>query len=388
MEKYLSRFRVETLASIAESYARLLKGDRPVWEFRFPDDGVHLVLFDLLRQEGEILVPDGLGVDVDGPGEDIASASERARNLAEGLVNLLSYASATACKPAVLISCHRIPNRLADVEAKWFHQDTHTPVGDPRPIDHGIFRSVYEHYDQSDDDAKWQISKATQWLRKGDLELETVGQFIAYWIGLEAVSQKLLTLLPPSDAEVHPACLKCELEVRFCPGCGESLGRPDRSGMAGVAELFARDIGGGKGTYARIRKHRGGLFHAGKNPTPGFMDSLREDLPVLRDALTTAIGMCLELADAQISRIGEAQLRRDVRPRRLTISGTLVAFEAPPLESPELQPFVEHKPEVEYSVAQEGMLRASFRHAITMRNASFQAEGYEVRGDENALAKD
>jgi hypothetical protein len=259
-------------------------------------------------------------------------------------------------------------------------------VGDLRPVDEALLSTVYALYDEADEDAKWQVSQATQWLCKGSLELETIGQFIAYWEGLEAASKRLLDLLCPDVTELLPICPKCKDQVEKCPKCGKGLGR--QNDMAGVAKLFEQSTPGGEEMYKHIRANRGRLFHGGKRLKPEFLKALREDVRVLREALSRAIGVCLGLEEAAIRRIAGTQPRRAIRPIKVKVFGTLTAFQAPELGYPDLQPFVEHEPEEEYSVTPEGKLSVAFKHTLTMRNASFQARGYEMWGDEHARAAD
>ncbi|MCK4393727.1 hypothetical protein KAX17_12550 [Candidatus Bipolaricaulota bacterium] len=386
MGRFFVRFRVETLASIAERIVQQRPGERPVWKFSWKTDDVRLVLYDVVCNESGVPVPEGLGLDLDVPGENLDEAIGKAQNIAEGLVNLISFATASACKAATLISVHEIPKGRADVDVAWFHQRTHRPLGDLRSIDADLLSSVYTMYDEADEDTKWRVSQAVQWLRKGSLELETVGQFVAYWEGLEAASWRLLDILCSSELELFPTCSECKHQIEVCPECGHGLGH--RNDMAGVAELFGQFISGGKQTYSRIRSHRAQLFHGGKKLKPEFLESLRENIPLLRVALSVAIGVCLGLEEDEIKRIADTQLRRALRPVILKVFGKLIAFQAPPLDKPDSQPFVEHEPKRKYSVTPDGKLSVTFAHTVTMRNASFQATEYEMWGDEHARAKE
>ncbi|MGB2982635.1 MAG: hypothetical protein WBC63_02105 [Candidatus Bipolaricaulia bacterium] len=386
MARYFVRFRVETLASIAESHSQQQQGNRPIWKFSWTSDGARLVLHDASRDESGVSVHEGLSLDMDVPAGDMDEAISRAQNLTEGLVNLISYTTAAACSPATLKSAYEIPRGQADVDVVWVHQRSRGPLGDLRPIDADLLNTVYSLYDKADEATKWRISQAAQWLRKGDLELETVGQFIAYWEGLEAASWALLDILCHEAVELFPTCSKCKHQLKECPKCKKPLGR--LNDMAGVAELFERLVDGGRETHKRIRTHRGQLFHGGKKLKPGFLDALREDLQILREALALAIGECLGLEEVETKLIAGTQPRRATRPTRVKVFGKLAAFEAPDLERPDLQPFVEHEPEEKYSVTSEGKLNVAFAHTLTMRNAAFQAEGFEMWGDEHAFAKD
>ena len=386
MGRYFVRFRVETLASIGERIAQQQPGNRPIWKFSWQIDGARLVLYDSLRDLDAVFVHEGLRLDLEVPAESLDEAIKTAQNLAEGLVNLVSYATAAACSPADLESAYEVQQGQSDVDVVWVHQDRRVPLGDLRPVDAAILDDVYRLYYSADEPSKWQISQAAQWLRRGDLELETVGQFISYWVGLEATSRALLGILCPEEANLFTKCSKCESEVRNCPECGHDLGHPNN--MAGAAGLFERFFDDGWKMYKRIRTHRAQLLHGGKKLKPGFLDLLRADLPILREALAAAIGVCLGLEESKSKHIARIPPRRAIRPTRLRILGRLTAFQAPDLEKPDLQPFVEHAPEEEYSVTPEGKLNVAFKHTLTMRNASFQAQEYEMRGDEQAKASD
>jgi len=157
--------------------------------------------------------------------------------------------------------------------------------------------------------------------------------------------------------------------------------------MAGVAKMFEKYIAGAHQTYGHIRSNRGRLFHGGKKLKPKFLAALRADLPILRQALSVAIGVCLGLEETDIRRIAGIQLRRAVRPLAHKVSGKLTAFSPPPLDSPDRQPFVEFEPKEEYSVTPEGKLNIAFKETLTMRNGSFQAQGYEMWGDEHAMGE-
>ena len=382
MKRYFVRFQVETLASVGERIEQQQKGNRPIWKFSWRVDDAKLVAYDALCEVNGIFVHEGLALDLDVPGRTLDEAISKAQNLAEGLVNLISYATASSCKAAALISTYEIIEGQVDVDVAWFPQDSRRLFGDLRPIDATLLNLVYTKYDAADEDTKWRISQATQWLRKGALELETIGQFVSFWAGLEAASWALLDLLVLATADSYPTCSGCKSQILACPECGKDLGRRDT--MAGVAEMFAKYIEGGRKTYGRIRSNRGRLLHGGKKLKPNFLATLREDLPILRQALSSAIGVCLGLEETDIRRIAGTQLRRAVRPLALKIFGKLTAFSPPPLDKPDQQPFVEHKPKEEYSVTTEGKLNIAFEQTLTMRNGSFQAKGYELRGDEHA----
>jgi len=385
VKRYFVRFQVETLASIAERIEQQQKENRPIWKFSWLVDNARLVAYDALREVNGIFVHEGLNLDLDVPGENLDEAIGRARNLAEGLVNLISYVTASGCKPAALISTYEIVEGQADVDVAWFPQDSRHLFGDLRTIDAALLNLLYMKYDIADEDIKWRISQAIQWLRKGSLELETIGQFVAFWTGLEAASWALLDLLVSATTHSYPTCSSCKTQIRTCPECGEDLGRRDT--MSGVAKMFEKYIEGGRQTYGHIRSNRGRLFHGGKKLKPNFLAALREDLPILRQALSVAIGVCLGLEETDIKHIASTQLRRAVRPLARKIFGKLTAFSPPPLDKPDRQPFVEFEPEEEYSVTPEGKLNIAFKQTLTMRNASFQAEGYEMRGDEHAVAR-
>jgi len=384
MTRYFVRLRVETLASIAESHSQHQQGNRPIWKFSWTSDDVKLVLYDVLRDEDGVFVPEGLGLDLDVPAESLDMAISKAQNLAEGLVNLISYVTATACGPAALRSCYQIPEEQANAEVVWVHQRVRGPSGDMRTVDADLLGDAYGLYDGADEATKWRISQAAQWLRKGLLELETVGQFISYWVGLESASWALLDILRPEERELWPTCSKCKHQVRNCPECGHNLGHPNN--MASVAKLFEQFFDAGRKTYKRIRAHRGQLFHGGKKPRPEFLNALQEDVSALREALAMAIGVLLGIEESKMRRIASTQPRRALRPIRVKVLGELASFEAPALERPDLQPYVEHDPAEEYSITPEGKLNVAFKHTLTMRNASFQARGYEMWDDEHAKA--
>lgn len=384
MKRYFVRFRVDTLASIAETIKQQQKEDRPIWKFSWPVDDVRLVAHDALREVDGIFVHEGLNLDLNVPGKNLDDAIGRARNLAEGLMNLISYATASGCKPAALISSYEIVEGQADVEAAWFAQDSEHLFGDLRPIDAALLNLVYTQYNTADENTKWRISQAAQWLRKGSLELETIGQFVAFWTGLEAASWALLDLLVSATTDSYPTCSVCKAQILKCPECGHDLGRRDT--LAGLAKMFEKYIEGGRQTYGRIRSNRGRLFHGGKKLRPKFREALRQDLPILRQALSVAIGVCLGLEETYIRRIAGTQLRRAIRPLAFEVFGKLTTFSPPPLDNPERQPFVEFDPEQKYSLTAEGKLNIALKQTLTMRNASFQAEGYELRGDEHAKA--
>lgn len=384
MNRYFVRFQVETLASIAERSEQQQRGNRPIWKFSWLVDDAKLVAYDILREVNSVFLHEGLGLDLDVPGENPNEAIDTARNLAEGLVSLISYATASACKPAILISAYEIVEGQADVDVAWFPHDSQRLLGDLRPIDPTLLNLVYMQYDKADEDRKWRISQATQWLRKGALELETIGQFVAFWAGLEASSWALLDPLPLETTVSYPTCSNCKSQILACPECGEDLGRRDT--MAGVARVFEQHIEGGRNTYRHIRSNRGRLLHGGKKLKPDFLAALRKDLPILRKALSMAIGVCLGLEETDMKRIAGTQLRRAVRPLALKISGKLKAFSRPPLDRPDQQPFVEHKPEERYSLTPEGKLNIAFEQTLTMRNGSFQGQKREMWGDEHAKA--
>jgi len=380
------RFYVETLASIAERYEQLQQEKRPVWKFSWRSDDAMLVMYDSLRDEESVLVHDGLGLDLDVSSMGLDRAIKKAQNLAEGLVNLLAYVTATACKPAIMKSCHRIPEHAADVETVWVHQRTRVPLGDLKPIRPELLGEAYRLYDKADEEAKWRISQTAQWFRKGLLELDTVSQFIAYWVGLESAAGGLQDALTFEEEELRPTCSRCKHQITSCPECGASMGRPNR--MAGVAELFNRFLDDGRKTYGRVRSLRGQLFHGGKKPKPEFIEALQEAVPAVREALGTAIGVLLGMEEGTLKEIAKGKPRRASRPIRVKVLGELVGFKAPPLERPDLQPYVEHDPEEVYTISPEGKLNIAFKHNLTMRNGSFRATGYEMRGDEYAKAKD
>jgi len=328
--RYFVRLYVKTLSSIAESRDQYKAGARPVWAFTWTTDDVRLVLYDQLRDEDGVSVHEGLGLDLDVPANGLDEAIEKARNLAEGLVNLISYVTAAACSPAAVVSSHRIPESKSDTEVAWVLQETRAPLGDLKPIDSDRLGSAYSLYDKAAEERKWRISQAAQWLRKGLLELETVGQFIAYWVGLESAASVFGEILSHEQKDVFPTCAnsKCKHEIRECPECGKSLGRPNQ--MASVSEVFVQYFDDGKKTYNRLRTLRGKLFHGGGKLKPRFLEDLRAAIPVARRALAIAIGLMLGIDEAELRKISESRPRRSVRPRRVRVLGKLVQFDAPP----------------------------------------------------------
>ena len=386
MERFFVRLYVETLASIAANRDQYKEGSKPIWRFHWKTDDVRLVLYDRLRDEKGALVHEGLGLDLDVPACSVDEAIPKAQNLAEGLVNLISYVTMAACKTALVVSSHGIPEAPADTDVVWIHQKTRVPLGDLKPINSDRLNAAYGLYDKVTEENKWRISKALQWLRKGLIELDTVGQFIAYWVGLESTSSVLMDILSLKQQKLWPTCSKCKHEIRACPECEESLGRPNQ--MASVAVVFEQYVEGGKKTYSRLRALRGKLFHGGKKLQLEFLKELAESLPFAQEALSVAIGLMLGMDHTELKEIAASKPRRAMRPIRVKVLGQLVEFDAPTLEQPDQQPYVEQDPEEEYTITSDGKLNVAFKQTLTMRNGSFQATGYEMWGDEHSMSND
>lgn len=384
--RFFVRFHVATLASIASREAQLQYGDRPVWRFSWANPDSKLVLHDVVTAKGGTLVHEGLALELDVPANELDEAISRARNLAEGLVNLISYATSTGCNPASLNAAYEIKRMPATVDVVWVLQEMPPPpLGDLRPIDSPVLRRVFSLYDKADQDRIWCISQAAQWLRKAALELETVGQFVALWEGLEAISWTLPSSLQSNEKEIFPTCPQCSHVIKQCPECGRALGR--RNDMAAIRSLFEQHTQSGAAAYRGIRRHRGQLMHGGKKLTSEFLNALREDLEALRQGLSLGIGLSIGLDIEAAQRIAATTPRRATRPMTVKVRGKLPEFTAPSLDKPHLQPYVEWEPDRVYSTTADGKLNVAFKQTLTMRNAAFQAESYEMWGDEHAKAK-
>ncbi len=383
--RYFVRLYVKTLASIAASRDQYAAGARPIWAFNWTADDARLVLYDQIRDEEGVLVHEGLGLDLDVPASSLDEAIPKAQNLAEGLVNLISYVTMASCNPALVVSSHEIPEAPADADVVWIHQKTRVPLGDLKPISPDRLNAAYGLYDIATEENKWRISQALQWLRRGLIELDTVGQFIAYWVGLESAASALADILSLKQEELWPTCSKCKHEIRACPECEESLGRPNQ--MASVALVFEQFVEGGKRTYSRLRTLRAKLFHGGKKLRREFLEELQEALPIAQEALSVAIGLMLGMDQTELREIARSKPRRAMRPLRVKVLGHLVGFDSPPLEQPDQQPHVEQDPEEEYTITSDGELNVAFKQTLTMRNGSFRATGYEMWGDEHAMSE-
>jgi len=385
MRQFFVRLKSETLASVSRSREEQQSEERAIWKFTWePPLAAALVLYDWLRKEDGIRVHDGLGLDLLVRAGDDEEAFSTARNLAEGVINLISYSTATACKEAALISRYEIPARIGDTRFTHQLQSPTQLFGDTRPIDREVFARVFSCYDAADMGTKSRLSRAMQWLRKGSMEQNAVDQFMSYWVGLEAVSSLVLEALSIPPTELFPTCSKCKEQITECPECGNTLGRPNE--MQGVAELFALNIEGGREAYKRIRSNRGRLFHGGKELTPEFLEAIKGDVPVLRQALSTAIGVCLGLERAEFAKIAAIEPRRAVRPLSFRIKGLLKDFLAPSLDNPGRQPMLENEPSLKYSLTPSGELNIAFEQTVTMRNGSFQPQESEIWGDKHSRA--
>jgi len=243
-------------------------------------------LFDSIKRTAEINLHTGLDIIMDLKANSVEKAAETSKNLAETLLNLVSFSTLAYCDSARLIS-------MIDILDKepWSFRHYVYPfgnqeiIGSLRTVGETLFGTIFETYDRNLNQQR--ILRALSWLRKGIGEENIVDEFISYWIGLEVTKPILRRNL------------------------ARKMRNPEE--WAGVEDIFINRLQ--FQNFDTIKRNaRNGLLHGFRELDDDFIEEIKSYVVPIRKTLIYCIGSILGLGDSSISEIcnkGPRRIRRD-----------------------------------------------------------------------------
>jgi hypothetical protein len=267
----------------------------PAWEFNFPNLGARIALSDGIKRTTEINLHTGLGIIVDLKANSMEEATETSKNLAETLLNFVTFSTLAYCDSARLVS-------LIDIMDKepWPFRHCVYPFDDQEIIgslsiaDETLFETIFEAYDRSSDQQR--IVRALSWLRKGIGEENTVNEFISYWVGLEVTKPILRRNL------------------------AGKMRNPKE--WDGVEDIFTNRLH--FQNFDTIKQNaRNGLLHGFRELDDNFIKEIESYVDPIRRTLIYCIGSILGLTDSITLKIANKDPRRIRRDPWTVIEGDL-----------------------------------------------------------------
>lgn len=203
-----------------------------------------------------------------------------------------------------------------DLKIRRYKQVFHIPTQERNTtvINEGIFEEIFNKKIEK------RILRGISWLRKGYLEQKDVDKFIAFWTGLESISELLCDFFEISTED----------RKRICDKCGNTIDK--RISSLGTKTLFLKEIENDKKLFRRIRGARGKLLHGGGPLSEEFIGEIRIYNPLIRKALITGIGKLLEISNGTVKSVIQRKTKSYSDRVKIIIKTNLVDFNPPGIE--------------------------------------------------------
>ncbi len=268
MKKYFVRFECRSRARL-ESLKQLQQDKRRQLRFPSADPKVpSLVIYNLRKKDGDVFLPDGLGIDAHVESTTIDKAIIDCGFLAALVVNATTFASGAEASAPTFLLAYDASQSSGERELvcdTWLG-----PVFNFRllelelfaPIVQTLFKLVPGAKGSKEDVQRFKrIDRCLKWFRKGLGENTVIDEFAAYWTALETLDS-----LIRRERKISLACKKCGKTVDRCNHCGEEIPPATTAvnSLDGIRFIF-ENVGLDNKLLNEIRRIRGGLLHGGKS---------------------------------------------------------------------------------------------------------------------------
>lgn len=306
MKRYFARYFIVTPNCISGRY-EIERGNPQGWKFLFGDAEISLI--DAKK---------GLWADCFLFAKDLDHAEEKSKFLIENILSLIDFATYSYSSSSFVSSYEASP----DLEMRRYKQVFHIPTQERNiaVINERIFEEIFGKRIEE------RILRGISWLRKGYLEQKYVDKFIAFWTGLESISELLCDFF-----EISP-----EDRKRICNKCGNTIDK--RVSSLGTKTLFLKEIENNNTLFRRIRGARGKLLHGGGPLSEKFIDEIKTYNPLIRKALITGIGKLLEISDETVKSVIQRKPNSYSDRVKIIIKTNLADFNPPGIEQFTKQP--------------------------------------------------
>lgn len=300
MKRCFARYFIVTPNCISGRY-KIERGNPQGWKFLFGDAEISLI--DDKK---------GLWADCFLFAKNLDHAEEKSKVLIENILSLIDFTTSSYSSSSFVSSYEASP----DSKIRRYKQVFHIPTQERNiaVINEGIFEEIFDKRIEE------RILRGVSWLRKGYLEQKYVDKFIAFWTGLESISELLCDFFEISTED----------RKRICNKCGNVIDK--RISSLGTKTLFLKEIENNNTLFRRIRGARGKLLHGGGPLSEKFIGEIRTYNPLIRKALIIGIGKLLEISDEAVKSVIERKPNSYSDRVKIIIKTNLVDFDPPGIE--------------------------------------------------------
>lgn len=300
MKRYFARYFILTPNCISGRY-KIERGNPQGWKFLFGDAEISLI--DDKK---------GLWADCFLFAKNLDHAEEKSNVLIENILGLIDFTTSSYSSSSFVSSYEASP----DLKMKRYKEVLHIPTQERNiaVINERIFEEIFGKSIEE------RILRGISWLRKGYLEQKYVDKFIAFWTGLESISELLCDFFDISTED----------RKRICNKCGNTI--DERISSLGTKTLFLKEIENNKKLFRRIRGARGKLLHGGGPLSEEFIGEIKTYNPLIRKALITGIGKLLEISDEAVKSVVQRKPSSYSDRVKIIIKANLVDFNPPGIE--------------------------------------------------------
>lgn len=327
-------------------FAQLQKNPRPIKHFQSSEPNQPaLVVYDLVREEGGLNVPTGLGVDLHIETPTINAAIAQSGFAVEHLVDLFTFV--TLAEPAMMrfvLAYDATPGLL---QRELIAQNSLGKTTVSRPLREHLLKPLLDSANAARAAAKssaeladriLRIDRAMKWLRKGIGETAILDEFTAYWVGLEVIDPLIKPVV-----RIFRTCPECGLTVDRCNHCNKELAKSERitNPLEGVRFVVEEKQGVSKKDFNKIRGMRGALLHGGTGLDDAALKLITGCMPYFRHALIQSICMALGLSDVVTAALMAPEPRRLHSPLNQRLREFITMESVPSLDQVDKQPRIE-----------------------------------------------
>lgn len=356
MNKYFVRFRIttpNTVADMKDKEKKLILG------YDFIDGDDKFIIYDK---------PAGLIADGYIYADTMDNGQKKSSDIINNIINLIDFSTSTSSGvPFLDMIYDASPGKKQRKIKKFFR------IEDEKRnfviINKEILTNAFKVFITNNDN---RITRASNWLRKGNFEEKTVDKFISYWTGLEAINKLLCDHFKISSKD----------RARICK-CGEII-----NGLTsiGIEKLFSDVLKIDNDIFHKIRRARGKLLHGGGPLDDDFIKEIKDCNPIVHRALINGLGMLLEMDNEIIESI-ESKIPRKYKDTIQTVCITnIIDFSPPELEEMEKQPLFELSlEEKQNEISENGEIIKEKKVKIKCPNVKLSNEGMiETYGSDNS----
>lgn len=280
---------------------KIERGNSQGWKFNFDDAEISLI--DDKK---------GLWADCFLFAKNLGHAEEKSKVLIDNILDLIDFTTSSYSSSSFVSSYEASP----DLKIRRYKRVFYIPTQERNiaVINEKVFQEIFDKRREE------RISRGISWLRKGYLEQKCVDKFIAFWTGLESISELLCDFFEIST----------EGRKRICNKCGNTIDK--RISSLGTKTLFLKEIENNKKLFRGIRGARGKLLHGGGPLSERFFDEIKTYNPLIRKALITGIGKLLEISDEAVKSVIQSKTSLYSDRVKIIIKTNLVDFNPPGIE--------------------------------------------------------